>query len=470
VGTLVPVDEDCDNIYNDNDPTVAESTKNVYYRDTDQDGYGNRLLFITTCVEADDPFLRDPADPNGLSHCYNPLDWISDKPGQMVDDVQKICNLVLPEQEFWQNEARSLMLGIILYLCAVPEKVTSFGEVVRTMRASVLVLGPLLARFGAARVSLPGGCAIGTRPIDLHLKALEQMGAEIELLDGYINAKVANRLHGADIQFEKVSVGATENIMMAACLAEGETILRNAAREPEVCDLAYCLQAMGAKIEGIGTGEIRIQGANSLHGCDYTVIADRIEAGSFAAAAAITGGDVELLGVRAELLHSVTEKFNEAGISVTSTERGIRVKRTGDHIQGIDIMTQPYPGFPTDMQAQMMAMLSLANGASMVTETIFENRYMHVPELIRMGAKIVVHGSSAMIRGVSQLRGAEVMATDLRASVSLVIAALAAEGETMIHRVYHLDRGYERLEEKLAACGANIERISDRQSIKAEAA
>jgi UDP-N-acetylglucosamine 1-carboxyvinyltransferase len=343
-------------------------------------------------------------------------------------------------------------------------------EVVRTMRASVLVLGPLLARFGAARVSLPGGCAIGTRPIDLHLKALEQMGAEIELLDGYINAKVPNRLQGADIQFGIVSVGATENIMMAACLAEGETILRNAAREPEVCDLAYCLQAMGAKIEGIGTGEIRIQGVDSLHGCDYTVIADRIEAGSFAAAAAITGGDVELLGVRAELLHSVTEKFNEAGISITATERGLRVKRNGDRIQGIDIMTQPYPGFPTDMQAQMMAMLSLADGASMVTETIFENRYMHVPELIRMGAKIVVHGSSAMIRGVSQLRGAEVMATDLRASVSLVIAALAAEGETMIHRVYHLDRGYERLEEKLAACGANIERISERQSIKAEAA
>ncbi len=343
-------------------------------------------------------------------------------------------------------------------------------EVVRTMRASVLVLGPLLARFGAARVSLPGGCAIGTRPIDLHLKALEQMGAEIELLDGYINAKVASRLHGADIQFEKVSVGATENILMSACLADGETILRNAAREPEVCDLAYCLQAMGAQIEGIGTNELRIQGVDRLHGCDYSVIADRIEAGSFAAAAAITGGDVELLGVRAELLHSVIEKFNEAGISVTSTERGIRVKRTGDRIQGIDIMTQPYPGFPTDMQAQMMAMLTLAEGASMVTETIFENRYMHVPELTRMGAKIIVHGSSAMIRGVPSLRGAEVMATDLRASVSLVIAALAAEGETVIHRVYHLDRGYERLEEKLAACGANIERIASRQPAKVEAA
>ena len=347
---------------------------------------------------------------------------------------------------------------------------TAQYEVVRTMRASVLVLGPLLARFGSARVSLPGGCAIGTRPIDLHLKALEQMGAEIELIDGYIHAKVAKRLKGAVIQFEKISVGATENILMSACLAEGETILRNVAREPEVCDLAYCLQAMGAQIEGIGTSELRIQGVDRLHGCDYTVIADRIEAGSFAAAAAITGGDVELLGVKAELLQSVIEKFEEAGISITSTERGLRVKRVADRIQGVDIMTQPYPGFPTDMQAQMMALLSLADGASMVTETIFENRYMHVPELIRMGAKINIHGASALIRGVAQLRGAEVMATDLRASVSLVIAGLAAEGETLIHRVYHLDRGYERLEEKLAACGANIERIGERQSVKAEAA
>jgi UDP-N-acetylglucosamine 1-carboxyvinyltransferase len=267
-----------------------------------------------------------------------------------------------------------------------------------------------------------------------------------------------------------VSVGATENILMSACLAEGETILRNAAREPEVSDLAYCLQAMGAQIEGIGTSELRIQGVDSLHGCDYSVVADRIEAGSFAAAAAITGGDVELLGVKADLMESVIEKFTEAGIAITPTQRGLRVKRIAERIQGIDVMTQPYPGFATDMQAQMMALLTLADGASMITETIFENRYMHVPELIRMGAKITVHGSSAMIRGVPQLRGAEVMATDLRASVSLVIAALAAEGETMIHRVYHLDRGYERLEEKLAACGANIERISERQPIKTEAA
>ncbi len=336
-------------------------------------------------------------------------------------------------------------------------------ELVRTMRASVLVLGPLLARFGAARVSLPGGCAIGTRPIDMHLKALEEMGAEIELRDGYIHAKVASKLKGAVIRFEKVSVGATENILMAACLAEGETVIHNAAREPEVSDLAYCLQAMGAKIEGIGTDELKITGMARLHGCQYSVVPDRIETGSFAAAVAITGGDVELLGARADMLDAVTEKFIAAGVSITPTERGIRVKREADRIQGIDIITQPYPGFPTDMQAQMMAMLSLADGASMMTETIFENRYMHVPELTRMGAKIIVHGSSAMIRGVSELRGAEVMATDLRASLSLVIAALAAKGETIIHRVYHLDRGYERLEEKLANCGAKIERLTASQ-------
>jgi UDP-N-acetylglucosamine 1-carboxyvinyltransferase len=332
-------------------------------------------------------------------------------------------------------------------------------ELVRTMRASVLVLGPLLARFGDAKVSLPGGCAIGTRPIDLHLKALEAMGAKIDLRDGYIQASVNGRLKGADITFDKVSVGATENMLMAASLADGVTTLRNAAREPEVCDLAHCLQAMGAKIEGVGTDTITITGVDKLNGCDYTIIADRVETGSFAAAAAITGGDVELIGARADLIQAVIEKFHEAGVEVTETPNGLRVRCVGKRIQGIDIMTQPYPGFPTDMQAQMMALLSVSEGASMVTETIFENRYMHVPELARMGANVVLHGASAMIRGAKSLRGAEVMATDLRASVSLVIAALAAEGETIIHRVYHLDRGYERLEEKLAGCGARIERI-----------
>ncbi len=344
-------------------------------------------------------------------------------------------------------------------------------EMVRTMRAAVLVLGPLLARFGQAKVSLPGGCAIGTRPIDMHLKALEAMGAEINLKDGYIHASVAGRLKGADITFDKISVGATENLLMAASLAEGVTILRNAAREPEVCDLAHCLVEMGADIEGIGSDTLTIHGMDRLHGCDYAIIADRVETGSFAAAVAITGGDVELLGARADLMQAVIEKFAEAGIEVSETPRGLRVRSTGRRIQGIDIMTQPYPGFPTDMQAQMMALLSVAQGASMFTETIFENRYMHVPELTRMGANIVLHGASAMIRGVPKLHGAEVMATDLRASVSLVIAALAAEGETVIHRVYHLDRGYERLEEKLAGCGARIERISSRPSlVKIEAA
>ncbi len=331
-------------------------------------------------------------------------------------------------------------------------------DLVRTMRASVLVLGPLLARFGQAKVSLPGGCAIGTRPIDLHLKALEQMGALIELADGYINAFVKGKLKGADITFDTVTVTGTENVMMAATLAEGETTLRNAAREPEVTDLANCLVKMGANIQGIGSGTLIIQGTKALHGAEHSVIADRIEAGTYAAAAAITGGDVELQGVSMQILGAVAEKFAEAGIDIKPTAKGVRVTRNNG-LNGVDVMTQPYPGFPTDMQAQMMALMTVAKGASMITETIFENRFMHVPELTRMGAKINVHGSSAMIRGAKQLTGAEVMATDLRASVSLVIAALAAKGDTIINRVYHLDRGYERLEEKLSACGAEIERI-----------
>lgn len=382
-------------------------------------------------------------------------------------DIVTMANLLAQHGvSLGTNNAPGFNGGRILSLDAANvDNLTAPYELVRTMRASVLVLGPLLARFGAAKVSLPGGCAIGTRPIDLHLKALKQMGAEIDLHDGYIHAKINERLKGAEIQFEKVSVGATENIMMAACLAEGETVLHNAAREPEVCDLAHCLQAMGAQIEGIGSEVIRITGVKRLHGCQYAVIADRIEAGSFAAAAAITGGDVELVGAQMQHMQAVVEKFEAAGIQVTDTGRGLRINCMGERIQGIDIMTQPYSGFPTDMQAQMMALLAVADGASMVTETIFENRYMHVPELMRMGAKIVLHGSSAMIRGVPELTGAEVMATDLRASLSLVIAALAAKGETTIHRVYHLDRGYERLEEKLAACGARIERVGDRMAV-----
>jgi UDP-N-acetylglucosamine 1-carboxyvinyltransferase len=331
-------------------------------------------------------------------------------------------------------------------------------DLVRRMRASVLVLGPLLARCGQARVSLPGGCAIGTRPVDLHLKALEQMGAKIELEEGYISARVDGRLKGAHIIFPQVTVGGTENLLMAATLAEGETVLANAAREPEITDLAQCLLAMGAKIDGIGTGTLRIQGVDALHGAEYSVVPDRIETGTYAVAAAITRGDVELVGTRIELMESVVKILRECGVTVEATDRGMRVAAP-DGVTGTDIMTEPYPGFPTDMQAQLMALLTVANGASMITETIFENRYMHVPELIRMGAKVNVHGSSAIVRGVPKLSGAQVMATDLRASSSLILAGLAAEGETIVNRVYHLDRGYERVEEKLAACGANIERI-----------
>ncbi|MDY0240852.1 MAG: UDP-N-acetylglucosamine 1-carboxyvinyltransferase [Rhodospirillaceae bacterium] len=333
-------------------------------------------------------------------------------------------------------------------------------DLVRKMRASVNVLGPLLARCGEARVSLPGGCAIGTRPIDFHLKALAAMGAEIEVDGGYVVARVpGGRLKGAAITFPRVTVGGTENTLTAACLADGETIITNAALEPEVTDLANCLVAMGALIEGIGTATLRITGVDRLHGAQYSVLPDRIETGTYMAAAAITRGDVELIGGRRDLLHAVDKTMQECGVEIEDTPRGFRVRADRKPIVGIDVMTEAYPGFPTDMQAQMMSLMSTAAGASMITETIFENRFMHVPELARMGARITVHGSSAIIRGVSRLKGAPVMATDLRASVSLILGGLAAEGETMVSRVYHLDRGYERVEEKLAACGAVIERI-----------
>ncbi|MEE9544263.1 MAG: UDP-N-acetylglucosamine 1-carboxyvinyltransferase, partial [Rhodospirillales bacterium] len=332
-------------------------------------------------------------------------------------------------------------------------------ELVRRMRASVLVLGPLLARSRRARVSLPGGCAIGTRPIDLHLKALAQLGADIKLSEGYVETAAPGGLKGAHIVFPMVSVGGTENLLMAAVLAKGETVLANAAREPEVSDLARCLNAMGASIEGIGTDTLRIQGVEGLHGADYAVIPDRIETGTYAAAAAITGGQLELRGARLELIGTVAETLTEAGVEISETPRGLSVARRQGTLKGIDVMTEPFPGFPTDMQAQIMSLAAVAEGASMITESIFENRFMHVPELCRMGANINVHGASAIVRGVPGLAGAQVMATDLRASVSLVLAGLAAKGETVINRVYHLDRGYERLEEKLSACGAKIQRV-----------
>ena len=338
---------------------------------------------------------------------------------------------------------------------------TASYELVRKMRASILVLGPLLARAHHARVSLPGGCAIGTRPVDLHLKGLQQMGATIELNEGYIEASAPDGLVGGEVVFPFVSVGATENLLMAATLARGETVLANAAREPEVSDLARCLIAMGANIEGIGTDTLKIHGVARLHGARHEVIPDRIETGTFAMAAAITGGDIELLGARVDLTIAASDSLRSAGVNIVATDGGIRVQRTNAPLTGTDVMTEPYPGFPTDLQAQMMALMSVAEGASMITETIFENRFMHVPELRRMGAKINLHGASAMVRGVPKLTGAPVMATDLRASVSLVLAGLAAEGETTVNRVYHLDRGYERLEEKLAACGAEIERVRE---------
>ena len=337
--------------------------------------------------------------------------------------------------------------------------VTAPYDLVRRMRASVLVLGPLVARHGEAKVSLPGGCAIGTRPVDLHLKALESLGARIELKQGYIHATVAKRLKGAQITFPKVTVGGTENVLMAAALAEGETIIENAAREPEIGNLADCLNAMGAKIEGIGSGTLRVTGVERLRGARVPVIPDRIETGTYAVAAAITRGSLLLKGTRHDLLKAVFDALVQAGVSVTPEPDGIRVA-AANGLKGVDVMTEPFPGFPTDMQAQWMALMATAEGASMITETIFENRFMHVPELTRFGADVNVHGASAIVRGKPRLSGAPVMATDLRASVSLVLAGLAAAGETIVNRVYHLDRGFERLEEKLGACGGQVERIS----------
>ncbi|MGH6960869.1 MAG: UDP-N-acetylglucosamine 1-carboxyvinyltransferase [Dongiaceae bacterium] len=349
---------------------------------------------------------------------------------------------------------------IVLHAATITDTTAPY-DLVRKMRASVLVLGPLLARCGKAKVSLPGGCAIGTRPIDLHLKGLVQLGAEIELHDGYVHATASRGLQGARIVFPNVSVGATENLLMAACLARGETELVNAAREPEVSDLAHCLVAMGGDIGGIGSDTLLVRGVERLHGAAYRVVADRIEAGTYVMAAAITDGELELVGAGTDLIGAVAETLGQARVAIQPTERGMRVSRVNGELRGVDVMTEPFPGFPTDLQAQFMALMTSATGAAMITETIFENRFMHVPELCRMGASINVHGASAMVRGVKRLAGAPVMATDLRASVSLVLAGLAAEGDTILNRVYHLDRGYERLVEKLAACGAEVERMPE---------
>ena len=330
-------------------------------------------------------------------------------------------------------------------------------DLVRKMRASILILGPLLARFGNAKVSLPGGCAIGARPVDLHLKALEKMGAIIKVVGGYVEAEVQGKLKGAEIQFEKTSVGATENILMAATLAEGKTILHNAAREPEIVDLALCLRKMGAKIEGEGTSTITIIGVDKLHAAKHHIIADRIEAGTYAVAAVITNGCIKITGLNIDLFSSIRKELEQAGAEFRAvSDNEVEIKRAKKEINAVDISTEPYPGFPTDMQAQFMSLMTIANGTSTIKENIFENRFMHVMELLRMGADIQYSGNVATVKGVKELFGAEVMATDLRASVCMVLAGLIANGETTINRLYHLERGYERLAEKLIQCGADI--------------
>jgi len=335
-------------------------------------------------------------------------------------------------------------------------------DLVRKMRASVLVLGPLLARHGKAEVSLPGGCALGARPIDLHIKGLEAMGAQIKLEDGYVKATAPKGgLKGADITFPLVSVGATENLMMAATLADGKTILRNAAREPEIVDQGNALIAMGAKIEGLGTSEICIIGVKKLNGATHSVIPDRIETGTYMCAVGLCGGELQLQNTRTDFLSALLSPLKQAGMDITQEGDDVVVRRNGAKLKGVDIMTEAYPGFATDLQAQFMTMLTLCDGAGMISETIFENRFMHVPELCRMGADITIKGNSAIIRGVDKLKGAEVMATDLRASVAMVLAGLVAEGETIINRIYHLDRGYENIVDKLTSVGAQIERIRD---------
>jgi UDP-N-acetylglucosamine 1-carboxyvinyltransferase len=353
----------------------------------------------------------------------------------------------------WIKETRTLRM----HAAEVASTIAPYDQV-RKMRASFNVLGPLLARVGHATVSLPGGCAIGARPVDLHLKAFEAMGADIVIEQGYVKAAALRGLKGAEIAFPFVSVGATEHTMLAAVLAQGDTVLKNAAREPEIIDLAECLNAMGARVEGAGEHEIRIQGVASLKGAKHRVVSDRIEAGTFAAAVAAAGGEVMLEGARFEHLGALIKVLRAAGADVEARGPGLYVKRNGGRLKPVDFDTAPFPDFPTDLQAQVMAMLCLADGQSRIRETIFENRFMHAPELARLGAQIAVHGNEAVVTGVDRLIGAPVMATDLRASVSLVIAGLAAEGETIVNRVYHLDRGFERLEAKLNACGAQVVR------------
>lgn len=392
-----------------------------------------------------------------------PATLLSDEPltltnAPRLSDIKTMTQLL----ESLGAEVQSMADGQVLAMSS--HELTNLRadyDIVRKMRASNLVLGPLLARAGEAVVSLPGGCAIGARPMDLHISALEALGAEIDLRDGYLHAKVSGgRLTGAVHEMRFASVGATENFIMAATLAKGTSVLKNAAREPEIVDLIHCLQKMGAKIDGAGSATITIEGVDRLGGATHPVVVDRIELGTYMLAPAIAGGEVELLGGRIGLIEAFVEKLDAAGVDVWETENGIATKRRSDHIKAVDVTTEVFPGFPTDLQAQMMAMLCTADGVSNLEETIFENRFMHAPELIRMGAQIDVQGGTAKVTGVERMKGAPVMATDLRASVSLILAGLVAEGETRVNRVYHLDRGYERLVEKLSGVGVKIERVA----------
>ncbi len=407
-------------------------------------GAKNSALTLMPCaLLTDEPLtlrnLPRLADVDGFGHLLNQLGVSTMVEGARPEDFGRVMTM----------RAQRLTSSVAPY------------DIVRKMRASILVLGPLLGRAGEATVSLPGGCAIGNRPIDLHLKALEGLGAEIELAAGYVKATApGGRLPGGRVSFPIVSVGATENALMAAVTARGGSVIENAAREPEIVDLCNLLAAMGASISGIGTETIEIEGRDRLHGATYRVMSDRIEAGSYACAAAITGGALELMGANAIEMRATIDALRNAGVTVEERKDSLFVEASGG-MRGINLSTSPYPGFATDMQAQFMAMLCLAEGASILTETIFENRYMHVPELARMGADITVSGRSAVVRGVAGLVGAPVMATDLRASMSLILAGLVAKGETQVGRIYHLDRGYERLEEKLQAVGADIERVGD---------
>lgn len=405
-------------------------------------GAKNSALTLLPCaLLTDEPLtlrnLPRLADIDGFQHLMNQFGVSTSIAGSRPEDFGRVMTL----------EATRITSSVAPY------------DLVRKMRASILVLGPMLARMGEATVSLPGGCAIGNRPIDLHLKVLEALGAEIELAAGYVRAIAPDGgLPGGRYSFPVVSVGATENALMAAVLANGTSVLHNSAREPEIVDLCNLLVAMGARIEGIGTSDLTIHGMSRLHGATYRVMSDRIEAGSYACAAAITGGDVLLQNARIEEMEATVQALHDAGVFVEQRDSGLFVAANGP-LRAITLSTAPYPGFATDMQAQLMALLCRAEGASVLTETIFENRYMHVPELNRMSAHIETKGRTAVVHGVPKLTGAEVMATDLRASMSLVIAGLAAEGETQVHRLYHLDRGYERLEEKFALLGADIERV-----------